>query len=99
MEKKTGAEIDILLGRPEDPAIVIILRYFEDRSWPQWNSWYPDDHIFFVQHNTIHLNTPTSWLSRDEVQYDRVQIEEVATTVLVMMGRMIAEGVIWKHPF
>ena len=32
MEKKTGAEIDILLGRPEDPGIVIFLRYFEDRS-------------------------------------------------------------------
>ena len=31
-EKKTGAEIDILLGRPEDPTIWIFLRYFEDRS-------------------------------------------------------------------
>ena len=29
MEKKTGAEIDILLGRPEDPAIVITLKHLK----------------------------------------------------------------------
>ena len=70
MEKKTGAEIDILLGRPEDPAIVIILRYFEDRSWPQWNSGYPDDHIF-----SSNITLSTSTLQHhgdpdpDDVQY------------------------------
>ena len=58
---------------------------------------YPDDHFFFAQymkHNpSKHSNIMVIQI-RYVAQYDRLQIEEVATTVRVMMGRMIAESVI-----
>ena len=58
---------------------------------------YPDDHIFFVQymkHNPSQHSNILVIQIRYVAQYDRLQIEEVAPTVQVMMVRIFAESVI-----